>query len=76
MYVWFGIVAPAGTPAPIVQRLAAEVMRAVEVPEVAARLRATGAEPWPQGPDAFATLIRAEMEKWEPIVRASGARIN
>ncbi len=76
MYVWFGIVAPAGTPAPIVQRLAAEVMRAVEVPEVAARLRVTGAEPWPQGPDAFATLIRAEVEKWEPIVRASGARID
>lgn len=74
MYVWFGVVAPAGTPAPIVQRLAAEVTRAVEAPEVAARLRAAGAEPWPQGPEAFSQLIRAEMEKWEPIVRASGAR--
>ncbi len=76
MYVWFGIVAPAGTPAPIVQRASAEVMRAVEVPEVVARMRTTGAEPWPQGPDAFAALIRAEMAKWEPIVRASGARID
>src|SRR5262249_61271237 len=73
---WQGLFAPAGTPRPIVDRLAAEVKRIVEMPEVAASLKAVGAEPAPLSPDAFAAFTRAERVKWKEVVRISGARLD
>ena len=73
---WQGLFAPAGTPRPIVDRLAAEVKRILEMPAVVSSLKAVGAEPAPLSPDAFAAFARAERAKWKEVVRISGARID
>jgi tripartite-type tricarboxylate transporter receptor subunit TctC len=73
---WQGLLAPAATPRPIVERLAAEVKRILELPDVVASLRAVGAEPAPLPPDAFAAFAQAERAKWKEVVRISGARID
>ncbi len=73
---WQGMFAPVGTPRPIVDRLAAEVKRIVETPDIAASLRAVGAEPAPMPPDAFAAFTRAERAKWKEVVRISGAHVD
>ena len=73
---WQGVFAPAGTPRPIVDRLAAEVKRILEMPDVAESLKAVGAEPAPLPPDAFAAFAREERAKWKEVVRVSGARID
>jgi tripartite-type tricarboxylate transporter receptor subunit TctC len=72
---WQGLFAPAGTPRPIVERLAAEVKRIMEMPDVADSLKAVGAEPAPMPPEAFAAFARAERAKWKEVVKVSGARM-
>jgi tripartite-type tricarboxylate transporter receptor subunit TctC len=73
---WQGLFAPAGTPRPVVDRLAVEVRRILETPEVAASLEAVGAEPAPMPPDAFAAFTRAERAKWKELVRIAGVRVD
>jgi tripartite-type tricarboxylate transporter receptor subunit TctC len=73
---WQGLFAPAGTPRPIVERLAAEVKRILETPEVAESLKAVGAEPAPLPLEAFAAFARDERAKWKEVVRVSGARVD
>ncbi|HWI12691.1 MAG TPA: tripartite tricarboxylate transporter substrate binding protein [Burkholderiales bacterium] len=72
MMNWLGLFAPAGTPRPVVDRLAAEALRIVRSPEIVARMNAQGAEPSPQGPDEFAAFVKAEVEKWGRVVAATG----
>ena len=69
---WYGLLAPAGTPAPIVARLYYETAKAARSPEMKARLAADGAEPVGNTPAAFAAHIRDEMEKWGAVARAAG----
>jgi tripartite-type tricarboxylate transporter receptor subunit TctC len=72
---WQGIVAPAGTPAPIVEKVAAEVRRIVMLPEVRTRLSAIGMDVVEQGgPEAFGTLIQSEIVRWNRVVREAGIR--
>src|SRR5271154_3060375 len=71
---WQGLFAPAGTPRPIVDRLAGAVKAILERPDVAAQLTAVGAEPAPLPPDEFAAFGRAERAKWKDVGRVSGAR--
>jgi tripartite-type tricarboxylate transporter receptor subunit TctC len=74
---WFGFVAPAGTPAPIVARLNNEMNAILALPEVRENLVAQGFELAPaSAPPTFAKLIRDDMAKWIPIVKASGATAN
>jgi tripartite-type tricarboxylate transporter receptor subunit TctC len=73
---WFGVVAPAGTPAAVVARLADAVAAALRQPEVVARFAEQGGELEGMGPEAFAAFIRAEREKWTAVVQASGARLD
>jgi tripartite-type tricarboxylate transporter receptor subunit TctC len=73
---WQGLFAPAGTPRPVVDRLAAEVKRILEMPEVASSLKAVGAEPAPMPPDAFAAFTRDERAKWKEVVRVAGVRVD
>ena len=73
---WDGIFVPAGTPAPIIARLNAAVRETVEDPQVAEALRARGAQPMPNSPEAFARYIAESSEKWARAVRASGAKID
>jgi tripartite-type tricarboxylate transporter receptor subunit TctC len=72
---WQGLFAPAGTPRPIVDRLAEAVKAILERPDVAAQLAAGGAEPAPQSPEEFAAFTRAERAKWKAVVQKSGTRI-
>jgi tripartite-type tricarboxylate transporter receptor subunit TctC len=73
---WQGLFAPAGTPQPIVDKIAAEVKRILDAPDVAAALRKVGGEPAPMSPDAFAAFIASERPKWQAVVRASGVHID
>ena len=73
---WFGVMAPAGTPAPVVARLNEEFRKALVTPEMRERLKAMGAEPSPTTPEQFAAFIRAELAKYEKVVKFSGARVD
>ena len=70
----YGIIAPAGTPQPLVQRLNAAMRAALASPEVLARLDTDGAEPFPSTPEQYRADIDREETKWSEIVRRSGAR--
>jgi len=72
--IWYGLLAPAGTPAPVISKLNAEVERLLQQREVRERLAALGFEPSRSTPAAFAELIRADIQKWGKVVRESGAR--
>jgi tripartite-type tricarboxylate transporter receptor subunit TctC len=72
---WYGIVAPAGTPEPIVQRLNAAVRQAMASPEVAAKLANEGAEPWPTSPAEFHDLIAADIARWGQLIRDNGIQV-
>src|SRR5215470_16085366 len=73
---WQGLFAPAGTPRPIVDKLAAEVKRIFELPEVAGALRNVGGEPAPMTPEQFGEFIAGERPKWQAVVKASGVQID
>ena len=71
---WFGVLAPAGTPAPIVAKLNADVNKWLQSPEAREQLLAQGANAAGGTPEQFAAHIRAETEKWAKVVKASGAK--
>ena len=73
---WNGLFAPAKTPPEIVARLHAETAKALASPEVREKLLAQGAEPIGSSPEEFRAYIRAEIDKWGKVVRASGLRID
>jgi tripartite-type tricarboxylate transporter receptor subunit TctC len=73
---WHGLFAPAGTPRPIVDKMAAEVKRILEMPETVTKLTEIGAVPSPMTPDQFAGFIASERTKWAEVVKASGATAN
>ncbi len=72
---WFGLLAPAGTPAPVVDRLSAATRDAVAAPEVADRFRALGIAARAEGPEHFGRMLRAETTRWGEVVRATGVRL-
>jgi tripartite-type tricarboxylate transporter receptor subunit TctC len=65
---WYGLVAPAGTPAAIVQKLNQVVNANLSAPEVVTRLKSEGATATPASPDAFGQLIQREIKRWRPVV--------
>jgi tripartite-type tricarboxylate transporter receptor subunit TctC len=65
---WYGLVAPAGTPAAIVQKLNQVVNANLAAPEVVTRLKSEGATATPASPDAFGQLIQREIKRWRPVV--------
>ena len=71
---WYGIFAPAGTPAEIVDRIHSEVVKALQNPEMQKQLSAQGAEPIGNTPKEFAAFIRAEIAKWAQVIKTSGAK--
>lgn len=72
--VWFGVIAPAGTPAPIVDRLHQEIVRIVKSPDMQASLAAQGAEPVGNTPAEFAALIEDEFKKWGDVIQRTGIK--
>jgi tripartite-type tricarboxylate transporter receptor subunit TctC len=76
LVAWQGVVAPAGVPRPIIDRLAGEIAKLVSAAGTRAKLNALALEPLPGStPDSFAAYVRSEIERWAPIVKASGATL-
>jgi tripartite-type tricarboxylate transporter receptor subunit TctC len=73
---WFGLLAPAGTPADIVNRVQQEVARALNTPAIKEKMLAQGAIPSGNSPAEFARLIESEHVKWAQVVKVSGARVD
>jgi tripartite-type tricarboxylate transporter receptor subunit TctC len=71
---WYGLVAPAGTPRPIVRRLSDEILAALANPEVAARLDKMGTQVTPASAEDFDALIRSETERWTRVIRERNIR--
>lgn len=74
--LWFGLLAPAGTPREVIATLAAGVQRAAKDPEMRKRLEEQGGEPVGSTPEEFAALLREEVTKWAEVVKVSGAKAN
>jgi tripartite-type tricarboxylate transporter receptor subunit TctC len=72
---WYGLLAPAGTPVPVISRLNSEVNRALATKEVRERLASEGGETLGGSPAQFAAFLAAEHAKWGRIVRESGAKV-
>lgn len=73
---WFGVLAPAGTPAPIVNQINAALRTALTSPEMRERLARMGAEPAPTTPGEFGALIQRELSKYQQVVKFSGAKVD
>lgn len=73
---WYGLFAPAGTPPATIERLHAEVARALARPDVRERLSTLGAEPGGSSPREFAAFIDAEVAKWTKVVREAKIRLD
>ena len=76
LVAWQGVVAPAGVPRPIVDRLAGEIAKLMSAAETRAKLNALALAPLTGStPDNFAAYVRSEIERWAPLVKASGATL-
>ncbi len=73
---WFGLFAPATTPAAVVRQLNADINATLRDPEVVAKFTATGAEVYNTDPEQFAALLRADIAKWSAVVKSSGAKVD
>ena len=74
--IWFSLSGPAGMPKDVVTKLNAEVRRILQLPEVRERLRPEGIAPGTLDAPAFTDFVAAEIARWTPLVRASGARVD
>ena len=73
---WFGFLAPAGVPKPIVDRLNEDIGRALQAAEVRERLASLGADLGTSSPEAFAALLREEIAKWSRVVKSAGIKVD
>jgi tripartite-type tricarboxylate transporter receptor subunit TctC len=71
---WYGVLAPAGTPKAVVNRLNAELVKIMHSPELKERLAATGTEPLTSTPEEFAGYIKREIAKWGEVIRKAGVK--
>jgi tripartite-type tricarboxylate transporter receptor subunit TctC len=72
---WGGIMAPAGTPAPIVQKLHAEFARILKTPEIQERMAGLGATVVASGPAEFSAFLQSELKKWDGVAKRAGIKI-
>jgi tripartite-type tricarboxylate transporter receptor subunit TctC len=75
-YLWMGIVVPAATQQPIVDRLAAAARRAVALPDTQARFDKDGVEPVGNGPAEFKALIAREIAQWRDLARQTSITVD
>lgn len=74
--IWYGVLAPRGTPAPVVERLNREMVAVMATDEMKKRMEADGADARTTTPAEFAALIKSDTAKWAPVVKASGASLD
>jgi tripartite-type tricarboxylate transporter receptor subunit TctC len=73
---WYGLVAPAGTPAPILERLHAEIRIIMRSPEITQRLTTEGAEHWDISPAAFRAHVAAEIPRWKTVIETARIKLD
>ena len=73
---WFGLLAPAGTPRAVIERLAGEIHKIVQMPDVRSRIEGTGAQEIGSTPEQFAARIRGDVEKWKRVAEAANVHID
>jgi tripartite-type tricarboxylate transporter receptor subunit TctC len=71
---WMGLLAPAGTPKAIVDKLNAEIRQIQQSPDVPAWLATQGLQPYHLSPEDFSALVKSDVEKWGKVVRETGIR--
>jgi len=69
---WWGLFAPAATPRPVIARLNADTLKALQLPDVKEKLAGVGAEPGGNSPEEFSAFVRSETEKWGRVIRTGG----
>jgi tripartite-type tricarboxylate transporter receptor subunit TctC len=74
--IWLGVMAPRGTPAPVVQRLNAEIRKAVSGPELKQAWAKQGATPMSMSTEEFGQYLRDDIAKWAKVVKFSGAKVD
>ena len=74
--LWYGLLAPAGTPRPVIDRLNRETRKVLESADIREKLLAQGAEPMPGSPEAFASFMHEESAKWAPVVKQAGVKLD
>ncbi len=73
--LWIGTFAPAKTPKPVIDRLHAELLKALKAPDVAERIRAQAFDAWTLSPEEFPVFLRGDNARWGKVVKFSGARV-
>jgi tripartite-type tricarboxylate transporter receptor subunit TctC len=73
--IWLGLMAPAGTPKPVIDKLNAEVVKIMARPDVKEAWAKQGAAPMPMSAEEFDKYLRADIDKWAEVVRVSGAKV-
>jgi hypothetical protein len=73
---WFGLMAPAGTPVDIINRVQQEVAKSLNTPAIKEKMLAQGAIPSGNTPAQFLAFIESEHKKWAQVVKASGAKVD
>lgn len=72
---WYGVIGPAGMPAPLVARLHGELIKILNQPDVKSRIESDGSQPVGSSPEEFRRFMRADMDKWAKLVKESGAKL-
>lgn len=75
MAPWIGVFAPAGTPKSVIERLNAEVNKALAQPDIVQKLEAQALDPWPSTPDEFSAKLKTDFDKYAKLIKLSGAKI-
>jgi len=74
--IWLGLMAPTGTPRPVIERLNAEIVKVLNSPDVKKNWGDQGATPMPMTIEQFDKFLRDDITKWAPVVRATGMKVN
>lgn len=74
--LWFGIMAPAGTPRAVVLKLNEALIASLRAPDMREKIRAQMLDLWTSTPEEFAAVLKKDLERWGKVVRASGARVD
>ncbi|MGY6271426.1 Bug family tripartite tricarboxylate transporter substrate binding protein [Achromobacter denitrificans] len=76
MGAWQGVVVPTGTPAPVIEKLNAEIRRALQSPEMQKQLKAQGAQALGSTPQEYAAYIKSEIQRWGEVVKAANVKLD